>query len=96
MGEVRADTVGVPAPDVELKIDDNGEIHYRSPGVFVEYYNNPDSTASTKDAEGWVATGDAGFIEEKARAICGSSTAPRMWARWPMGRCLRRNMSKTN
>ncbi|KIC15927.1 AMP-binding protein [Leisingera sp. ANG-Vp] len=63
-GEVRADTVGVPAPEVEIKIDDNGEIHYRSPGTFVEYFNNPDSTASTKDAEGWVATGDAGFFEE--------------------------------
>ncbi|WP_261399855.1 AMP-binding protein [Leisingera daeponensis] len=63
-GEVRADTVGVPAPEVEIKIDDNGEIHYRSPGTFVEYYNNPESTASTKDAEGWVATGDAGFFEE--------------------------------
>ena len=37
---------------------------YRSPGVFVEYYKNPESTASTKDVEGWVATGDAGFIEE--------------------------------
>ncbi len=65
-GEVRADTVGVPAPDVELKIDDTGEIHYRSPGVFVEYFKNPESTASTKDAEGWVATGDAGFIEEES------------------------------
>ncbi|MBE1285361.1 MAG: AMP-binding protein [Rhodobacteraceae bacterium] len=63
-GEVRADTVGVPAPDVEIKIDDNGEIHYRSPGTFVEYFNNPDSTASTKDPEGWVATGDAGFFEK--------------------------------
>lgn len=63
-GEVRADTVGVPAPDVEIKIDDNGKIFYRSPGVFVEYYNNPDSTADTKDAEGWVDTGDAGFFEE--------------------------------
>ncbi|MCL6282313.1 AMP-binding protein [Ruegeria sp. 2012CJ41-6] len=63
-GEVRPDTVGVPAPDVEIRIEDSGEIFYRSPGVFVEYYNNPDSTASTKDAEGWVATGDAGFIEE--------------------------------
>ncbi len=63
-GEVRADTVGVPSPDVEIKIDDNGEIHYRSPGTFVEYYNNPESTASTKDPEGWVATGDAGFFEE--------------------------------
>lgn len=63
-GEVRADTVGVPAPGVELKIEDNGEIFYRSPGTFVEYYKNPESTADTKDAEGWVATGDAGFIEE--------------------------------
>ena len=63
-GQVRADTVGVPAPGVEVRVGDNGEIYYRSPGVFVEYYNNPESTASTKDAEGWVATGDAGFFEE--------------------------------
>ncbi|WP_286779945.1 MULTISPECIES: AMP-binding protein [Sulfitobacter] len=63
-GEVRSDTVGVTCPGVELKIAENGEVFYRSPGVFVEYYKNPESTADTKDAEGWVATGDAGFIEE--------------------------------
>ena len=63
-GEVRGDTVGVPSPGVELKIADNGEVFYRSPGVFVEYFKNAESTASTKDAKGWVATGDAGFIEE--------------------------------
>ena len=63
-GEVRADTVGVPSPDVELRITEEGRIYYRSPGVFVEYYKNPESTADTKDAEGWVDTGDAGFIEE--------------------------------
>ena len=63
-GEVRADTVGVPSPDVEIRIDDNGEVFYRSPGAFVEYFKNAESTASTKDAEGWVATGDAGFIEK--------------------------------
>ena len=63
-GQVRSDTVGVPSPGVEVKIGENGEVYYRSPGTFVEYYNNPDSTASTKDAEGWVATGDAGFFEE--------------------------------
>ncbi|WP_420398405.1 AMP-binding protein [Nioella sp.] len=63
-GEVRADTVGVPSPGVEIKIGDSGEIYYRSPGTFVEYYKNPESTADTKDSEGWVATGDAGFIEE--------------------------------
>ncbi len=63
-GEVRNDTVGVPSPGVEVKIAENGEVFYRSPGTFVEYYKNPESTASTKDAEGWVATGDAGFFEE--------------------------------
>ncbi|WP_299956575.1 AMP-binding protein [uncultured Roseobacter sp.] len=63
-GEVRSDTVGVCCPGVELKIAENGEVFYRSPGVFVEYYKNAESTADTKDAEGWVATGDAGFVEE--------------------------------
>jgi long-chain acyl-CoA synthetase len=65
-GEVRSDTVGVASPGVELRIADSGEVFYRSPGVFEYYYKNPESTASTKDAEGWVATGDAGFIEESS------------------------------
>jgi len=65
-GQVRADTVGVTCPGVELRIADSGEVFYRSPGVFVEYFNNPESTADTKDSEGWVATGDAGFIEESS------------------------------
>ncbi|GHC21180.1 long-chain-fatty-acid--CoA ligase [Gemmobacter nanjingensis] len=63
-GQVRSDTVGVPSPGVEVRIAENGEVIYRSPGTFMSYYKNPESTASTKDAEGWVATGDAGFFEE--------------------------------
>ena len=63
-GEVRSDTVGVPSPGVELKIADNGEVFYRSAGVFMEYFKNPKSTKETKDKDGWVATGDAGFIED--------------------------------
>lgn len=63
-GQVRSDTVGVPSPGVEVRIGENGEVYYRSPGTFVEYYKNAESTASTKDPEGWVATGDAGFFEE--------------------------------
>ena len=62
-GEVRADTVGVPSPEVEIRIGDNGEVFYRSPGTFREYYKNAEATAETKDSEGWVATGDAGFFE---------------------------------
>ncbi|MEM7472783.1 MAG: AMP-binding protein [Pseudomonadota bacterium] len=65
-GEVRSDTVGVASPGVELKIADSGEVFYRSPGVFVEYFKNAESTADTKDDDGWVATGDAGFIEENS------------------------------
>ncbi|XDZ66376.1 AMP-binding protein [Alphaproteobacteria bacterium LSUCC0684] len=65
-GQVRSDTVGIPTPGVEIRIDDNGEVHYRSPGTFVEYYKNPASTKKTKDKEGWVATGDAGFIEKES------------------------------
>ena len=63
-GEVRSDTVGVPSPGVELRVDPSGEVFYRSPGTFQRYYRNEESTASTKDPEGWVATGDAGFVEE--------------------------------
>ena len=63
-GEVRDDTVGVASPGVEIRIDDDGKVWYRSPGVFQEYYKEPEKTAETKDPEGWVDTGDAGFIEE--------------------------------
>jgi len=62
-GQVHADTVGVPSPDVEIQIGDSGEVFYRSPGTFQEYYKNAEATAETKDSEGWVATGDAGFFE---------------------------------
>ena len=63
-GEVRSDTVGVPAPGVEIRISDTGEVFYRGPGTFEYYYKNDESTKKTKDSEGWVATGDAGFFED--------------------------------
>ena len=62
--QVKADTVGIAYPGVELRLADNREVFYRSPGVFHSYYDNPKSTAETKDAEGWVATGDIGFFDE--------------------------------
>jgi len=63
-GHVKSDTVGTPATDVEVKVTESGEVLYRGPGVFPEYYKNPEATAETKDAEGWVHTGDAGFFDE--------------------------------
>ncbi|HED13382.1 MAG TPA: long-chain fatty acid--CoA ligase [Gammaproteobacteria bacterium] len=63
-GEVFPDTVGKPAPGVEIEIQDNGEVLYRSPGVFLEYYKNAQATRETKDEEGWVHTGDAGYFDQ--------------------------------
>ena len=63
---VAPETVGVPTPGVEIRLGENGEVFYRSPGVFQEYYRNPEATAETKDADGWVATGDAGFFDERS------------------------------
>ncbi len=62
-GDIKPDTVGPPATDVELKIADNGEVLFRSPGVFVAYYKNDDATRDTKTEDGWVMTGDAGFFD---------------------------------
>ena len=63
-GEIKLDTVGTPARQVEIKIADNGEVMYRGPGVFQSYYKNPEATAETKTEDGWVHTGDAGFFDE--------------------------------
>ncbi len=63
-GEILPDTVGRPAPEVEIKIAEDGEVMFRGPGVFREYYRNPEMTAATKTADGWVHTGDAGFFSD--------------------------------
>jgi long-chain acyl-CoA synthetase len=64
-GEVYSDTVGKPGPDVEIKIADGGEVLYRSPGVFLKYYKNEEATNATKTPDGWVHTGDAGFLDQR-------------------------------
>ena len=63
-GEVLPDSVGRPSPEVEIKITEAGEVMFRSPGVFQEYYKNPQATADTKTEDGWVLTGDAGFFSD--------------------------------
>src|SRR5260221_562243 len=60
---VKSDTVGPAIPGVELKFTPGRELLIRSPGLFKEYYKNPQATAEAKDAEGWFHTGDAGFVD---------------------------------
>src|SRR6266568_158975 len=64
---VQFDTVGIPAPGVEVKIGDSGEVLVRGPMLLKEYYKRPDATAESIDAEGYFHTGDAGFFEESGQ-----------------------------
>ena len=62
-GQVKADTVGPAVPGVELKFTPERELLIRSPGLFKEYYKNPEATLEAKDPEGWFHTGDAGYFD---------------------------------
>lgn len=63
-GEIKPDTVGKPAYDVEIKIAESGEVMFRSPGIFQEYFKNPEATAEMKTEDGWCHTGDAGYFDD--------------------------------
>jgi long-chain acyl-CoA synthetase len=62
-GQVKPDTVGPPMKGVEIRLLENGEIVLKSPGLFVEYHQNPEATREAKDADGWYHTGDAGYFD---------------------------------
>lgn len=59
---VKPDAVGTPVPGVEIRIAESGEVMYRSPGVFAGYYKDAAATAEAKRPDGWVHSGDAGFL----------------------------------
>ena len=63
-GQVRSDTVGPAAPNVDIRIADNGEVQFRSPGMFSGYYLEEEKTAETLTPDGYVKTGDAGFFDK--------------------------------
>jgi long-chain acyl-CoA synthetase len=63
-GQIRSDTVGPATPNVDIRIDEaTGEVLYKSPGQFIGYFKDPEKTAETMTADGYVKTGDAGFFE---------------------------------
>lgn len=64
-GRVRVGTVGEPQVGTEVRIDEKtGEILTRHGGTFAGYWNNPEATARTIDADGWLHTGDVGVWVE--------------------------------
>ncbi len=63
-GQIKFDSVGQPAPGVEIRIADNGEVLVKGPMLLKEYYKRPDATAESINADGYFMTGDAGFLDE--------------------------------
>jgi len=62
-GQIFSDTVGPAVPNVALRIADNGEVQFRSPGMFVGYFRDEAKTAEARTPDGFVKTGDAGFVD---------------------------------
>src|SRR6476469_10987808 len=64
-GEIYSDTVGPACPNVDIRIADNGEVQFKSPGMFTGYFKDDGKTAEAMTPDGYVKTGDAGFFDEK-------------------------------
>ncbi len=62
--KIKIGTVGPPAPGVEIKLAEDGEVLIKSDVVMKGYRNLPDKTAETMTDDGWLRTGDIGEIDE--------------------------------
>ncbi len=65
LGGNRVGTVGTPVEGAEIRIADGGEIQYRAGNVFQGYWKKPEKTAETITEDGWLRTGDVGFVDNQ-------------------------------
>ncbi|WEV79472.1 AMP-binding protein [Janibacter cremeus] len=67
--DVPFNTVGTPIPGTDMRISDDGEVLLRSDSVFRGYHRQPEETAKIVDAEGWLHTGDAGYLDDNDHLV---------------------------
>ena len=64
-GEIYSDTVGPAIPNVDIRIAEDGEVQFKSPGMFAGYFKDEEKTKEAMTPDGYVKTGDAGYFDEK-------------------------------
>ena len=64
-GNIKFDSVGLPAPGVEVKLGDKGEVLVKSAAIMDGYFKRPDATAEVIDSDGYFHTGDAGIFDSE-------------------------------
>lgn len=62
-------TVGTPLSMVDVKISDEGELLVKGPTITPGYYNNPEADAAAFTHDGYLRTGDAGFINNRGAIV---------------------------
>jgi long-chain acyl-CoA synthetase len=68
-GDVKPESAGTALPGCEIRISEAGEIQAKCPGLLVGYYNKPEAYQRIMTSDGWLHTGDGGYLDEQGHLV---------------------------